>query len=95
MFAAWKILQHDKPDDFCIGSEKQYSVRQFVDKVAKKLEIKLFWRGFGLDEKAYDENGQTVISVDKRYFRPAEVDNLLSDSAKKLKNCLIGIINLR
>lgn len=82
MHAAWKILQHDKPDDFCIGSEKQYSVRQFVEKVATKLGLNIHWKGNGPEEKGLDQNGKTVISIDKRYFRPAEVDTLLSDTSK-------------
>jgi GDPmannose 4,6-dehydratase len=85
MNAAWKIIQHDKPDDFCIGSGSQYSVREFVEKVAFTLKIKINWEGKGINEIAKDNNGNTVIAIDKKYFRPTEVDNLLADYSKAKK----------
>lgn len=85
MNAAWKILQHDKPDDFCIGSGSHYSVRQFVEKVAFKLDIKINWEGEGINEVAKDDNGNTLVAIDKKYFRPTEVDNLLADYSKAKK----------
>ena len=74
-----------KPDDFCIGSETQYSVRDFVNKVANKLNIKIFWKGVGLNEKGYDQENNLVVSLDPRYFRPSEVDTLLADTNKAKK----------
>jgi GDPmannose 4,6-dehydratase len=83
--AMWKILQQKKPDDFVIATGKQFTVKQFVNLVCKELKIKIFWRGRGLNEKAYDDKGKIIIATDKKYFRPAEVDNLLGDSTKARK----------
>jgi GDPmannose 4,6-dehydratase len=60
----------------------QYSVRQFVDAAASELGIKLTWRGEGVDETATDQNGNVVVRVDPRYFRPTEVETLLGNPQK-------------
>lgn len=83
--AMWKILQQKKPDDFVIATGKQFTVKQFVNLVCKELKIKIFWKGRGINEKAYNDSGKVIIATDKKYFRPAEVDNLLGDSAKARK----------
>ena len=84
--AMWKILQQKKPDDFVISTGKQYSIKQFVNKVAKKLNFKLKWKGKGLKEKAIDlKNNQIIIECDKKYFRPLDVENLIGDSSKAKK----------
>lgn len=83
----WLMLQQDKPEDFIIATGEQYSVREFVNKAAKELVINIEWRGEGLAEKGYDENGNCIVAVDKRYFRPTEVETLLGD-ASKAKNKL-------
>ena len=80
--AMWKILQQRKPDDFVIATGKQYTVKQFINLVCKKLKIKITWRGKGINERAYDENGNVIIKIDKNYFRPTEVDTLLGDASK-------------
>jgi len=80
--AMWKMLQQKKPEDFVIATGKQYTVKQFINLVCKQLEIKIKWRGKGLKEKAYDDNGKTIIKIDKSYFRPTEVDSLLGDASK-------------
>ena len=80
--AMWKILQFKKPDDFVISTGKQYTIKQFVNFTAKKLGIKLRWKGKHINEKAYDQNGNMIIECNKRYFRPAEVNTLLGDSTK-------------
>ena len=80
--AMWKILQQRKPDDFVIATGKQYTVKQFINLVCKKLQIKIRWSGKGISEKAYDENGEVIIRIDKKYFRPTEVDTLLGDASK-------------
>ena len=79
------MLQNKKPDDFVICTGKQYSIRQFVDLVSKRLKIKLKWKGKDKKEKAYDEKGNCIIEVSKKYFRPAEVDTLMGDSSKAKK----------
>ena len=81
----WSMLQQKKPEDFVIATGKQSTVKNFVNLVAKKLEIKIKWKGKGINEKAVDENGKTVIACDKAYYRPLEVNNLLGDSKKARK----------
>jgi GDPmannose 4,6-dehydratase len=81
--AQWLMLQQDKPEDYVIASGEQHSVRTFVDRAAAELGMRLEWRGRGRDEHALDaEKGRTIVRVDPRYFRPAEVDTLLGDSSK-------------
>ena len=83
--AQWLILQQKKPDDYVIATGKQYSVKYFINLVAKELKMKIFWRGKGLNEKAYDENNNVIIECSKKYFRPSEVETLLGDSSKAKK----------
>jgi len=78
----WLMLQQEKPQDFVIATGQQYSVREFVKRCAKLLELDLIWQGSGVDEKAIDRNGKVIVSVDPRYFRPTEVDALLGDPTK-------------
>ncbi len=78
----WLMLQQEQPEDFVIASGAQYSVREFVDRVAKELGMNLNWLGEGVNEKGYDELGHCVVEVDPRYFRPAEVETLLGDASK-------------
>ena len=81
--AMWKILQQKKPDDYVIATGKQYSIRQFVNFVAKKLNFKIVWKGKGLNEIGYDVlNKKKIISVDKNYIRPLDVNTLLGNAAK-------------
>ena len=83
--AMWKILQHKKPDDFIIATGKQYSIKHFVNLVAKKLKMKLTWKGKDLKEKAYDEYNKPIVECDKNYFRPLDVNTLLGNSSKAKK----------
>jgi GDPmannose 4,6-dehydratase len=83
----WLMLQQEQAEDFVIASGVQYSVREFVDRAATELGIKLNWSGSGVDEKGYDEQGRCIVEVDPRYFRPTEVETLLGD-ASKAKNKL-------
>ncbi len=76
----WLMLQQKKPDDFVIATGIQHSVRDFINEAGNCLGIKIFWKGKGTEEKGYDENNNLIISVDKRYFRPTEVDTLLGNS---------------
>ena len=81
--AMWKILQYKQPDDFVISTGKQYSVRQFVNLVAKTIDLKLKWRGKGFNEKAINQdNDKVVLSIDKKYYRPLDVNSLLGNSKK-------------
>ena len=89
----WMMLQQDKPEDFVIATGRQYSVREFIQWTASELGIKLRFEGQGADERAYVHSiegssapalkpGDCVVSVDPRYFRPAEVETLLGDPGK-------------
>ena len=83
--AMWKMLQKKTPQDYVISTGKQYSVRNFVNLSLKELNIKYHWKGKGINEKCYDDNGNCIIACDKEYFRPLEVDTLLGDSTKARK----------
>lgn len=87
--AQWLMLQQDEPEDFVIASGQQHSVREFVNLVAKELEIDLEWSGKAENETARvrsaknaDLIGKTVIKIDPKLYRPAEVDTLLGDPTK-------------
>lgn len=81
--AMWLMLQQDAPDDFVIATGEQYSVKQFVEKCAPYFDMEIQWQGQGLDEIGIDiKTGKTVIRVDEKYFRPAEVQSLLGDASK-------------
>ena len=78
----WLMLQQEKPEDFVIATGLQYSVREFVQRCTEILDMKLTWSGSGVEEKAFDDKGRLVVSVDPRYFRPTEVESLLGDASK-------------
>jgi GDPmannose 4,6-dehydratase len=80
--AMWLMLQLPEPEDFVVATGVQYSVRAFVELAAKELGITVTWRGAGVEERGYDQGGRCIVAVDPRYFRPAEVDNLLGDASK-------------
>jgi len=78
----WLMLQQEQAEDFVIATGVQYSVRQFVEIAAGELGISIVWKGKGVDEKGYDEQGNCIVQVDPRYFRPTEVETLLGDPTK-------------
>jgi GDPmannose 4,6-dehydratase len=80
--AQWLMLQQKEPEDFVIATGEQHSVRDFVTLAGNALDIKISWRGSGLEEKGFDSAGRCVVAVDPRYFRPTEVDSLLGDATK-------------
>lgn len=80
--AMWLMLQQDKPEDFVIATGEQHSVRDFLNAVAKELNISLVWTGKGKEEKARDQDGKVRVAIDPRYFRPTEVETLLGDASK-------------
>ena len=84
-YAMWKILQQSKPDDFVIATGIQYSIKQFINFTAKKLNMKIVWKGKGKKEKAYNEFGRSIIECDENYFRPLDVNTLLGDARKARK----------
>ena len=84
--AMWKILQQRKPDDYVIATGKQYSIRQFINLVAKKLNLNIVWKGKGLNEKGYDtRTKKNIIFIDKNYIRPLDVNTLLGNASKARK----------
>ncbi len=81
--AMWLMLQQEKPDDYVIATGEQYSVKDFVNAAAPYFGFNIEWRGEGLDEFGFCLNtGRTVVKVNPKYFRPAEVETLLGDSTK-------------
>jgi len=81
--AMWMILQQDTPDDFVIATGEAHSVREFVEKAFKEVEIEIAWEGAGLNEVGRDaKTGHVLIKIDPRYFRPTEVEFLLGDPSK-------------
>ena len=81
--AQWLMLQQDEPQDFIIATGKQYSVRDFVVAAGAVLDLRIEWKGDGIDEVGIDTvSGRTLVRVDPRYFRPTEVDTLLGDATK-------------
>jgi len=81
--AQWLMLQQAVPEDFVIATGEQHSVREFVNRAATHLGMRLTWRGKGVDETAVNAaNGKLVVKVDPRYFRPTEVETLLGDASK-------------
>lgn len=78
----WLMLQQAQPEDFVIATGVQYSVRDFVNIAAKELGITITWQGKGVDETGTDQNGNVIVKVDARYFRPTEVETLLGDPTK-------------
>jgi len=92
----WKILQQKKPDDYVIATGLQYSVKFFVEQCCKFLGIQIYWQGKGLKEVAYIKDlktnrfptlvkGKKIIQVDKKYFRPHDVEYLRGDASKAIK----------
>ena len=82
----WLMLQADKPQDYVLATGNAISVREFCNLVFKELGIELIWSGSGIDELAKDQKGNTLIRIDKKYFRPTEVPFLLGDSSKAQKD---------
>ena len=76
------MLQQEQSEDFVIATGVQYSVRQFVDVAANELGIQITWQGHGVEETGTDHNGNVIVKVDPRYFRPTEVETLLGDPTK-------------
>ena len=79
----WRMLQYHEPEDFVLATNETYTVREFIQETFKCLEINIRWEGKDADEVGYDDaTGKAVIKIDKRYFRPTEVDLLIGDYSK-------------
>ena len=84
--AMWKMLQQKKPDDYVISTGKTFTIKDFVNRAAKKMNLNIKWIGKGIKEKAINiENKKVIIECRKRYFRPLEVDYLKGDASKAKK----------
>ncbi len=84
----WRIVQQEKPDDYVLATGESHSVREFIELAFSKVGRRIEWKGTGVDEVGLDAaNGEKLVEVDSRYFRPTEVDLLLGD-ASKAKNVL-------
>ena len=81
----WLMLQQNTPQDFVIATGEQHSVREFVEVAAQEIDICLHWEGYGQDEVGYDSEGNCIVRIDPRYFRPTEVDTLLGDASRAHK----------
>lgn len=83
----WLMMQAKKPDDYILSTNEAHSVREFVEESAKILNLKLEWKGKGINEKGVDKKtNKVIIEIDKNYYRPAEVDFLIGDYSKAKKN---------
>ena len=79
----WRILQHDKPEDFVLSTGEMHSVREFIEKSFSLRGFNIKWKGSGENEIGYDENtGRELIFIDPKYYRPTEVHELCGDSTK-------------
>lgn len=83
VYGMWLMLQQEHPDDYVLATGETHSVRDFVEEASKILGMDIVWEGTGLYEKGIDKNtGKTIIEIDPKYFRPAEVELLLGDATK-------------
>ena len=80
--AMWLMLQRDKPDDYVIATGENYSVREFLEQATEVLGIKINWKGENEEEVGHDQNNRKIISIDKKFFRPVEINRLVGDSSK-------------
>lgn len=82
----FRILQQPEPDDYVLATGEMHSVREFVELAFSKVGRRIEWRGNGVDETGVDSrNGDVLVRIDSRYFRPTEVDLLLGDPSKALR----------
>ncbi len=78
----WRMLQQVEPRDYVIATGEQHSVREFVELAASFLDMEINWDGTGADEKGVDRDGNVIVVVDPRYYRPTEVQSLLGDASR-------------
>ena len=78
----WRMLQQKEAKDYVIATGEQHSVREFVERSAGHLDMKITWEGYGAEERGTDQHGNVIVCVDPRYYRPTEVETLLGDASK-------------
>lgn len=82
----WLMLQQEEPDDFVLATGETHTVRYFIEKSAEYIDVKIEWKGKGVNEKGYNkESGELIVEIDPEYFRPTEVDLLIGDASKANK----------
>lgn len=82
----WRILQQPEPDDYVLATGETHTVREFVERAFAEVGITIGWKGADIEERGFDtKNGRTLVEIDRRYFRPTEVDLLLGDPSKAFK----------
>jgi GDPmannose 4,6-dehydratase len=87
VYAMWLMLQADKPQDYVIATGEQHSVREFVEISAKYFGFDIEWQGTGTDEIGIDKNtGKTIVKINPKFFRPAEVETLLGNPLKAIND---------
>jgi GDPmannose 4,6-dehydratase len=83
VYGMWQMLQNEQPDDYILATNETHSVREFVEIAGKNIGFDIVWQGKGIDEKGIDRyTNKTLIEIDPKYFRPAEIDILLGDYSK-------------
>ena len=82
VYGMWMMLQQDNPDDYVLATGETHSIKEFVELACKECGWNITWVGEGVNEKGISDNGLTIIEVDEKYYRPAEVDVLLGDYTK-------------
>ncbi|MHB8372982.1 MAG: GDP-mannose 4,6-dehydratase [Thermoplasmataceae archaeon] len=82
----WQMLQHDKPDDFVLGTGELHTVREFTEEAFRIAGINLHWEGTDINEIGRSDDGKILVKVNKKFFRPLESDNYLADYSKAKKN---------
>jgi GDPmannose 4,6-dehydratase len=86
VYAQWLMLQQDKPEDYVIATGETHTVREFAQLAFKEVDIDIEWQGKGINEKGVDvDTGKILVEVDKKYFRPSEVELLMGDPSKAEK----------
>lgn len=84
--AMWRMLQQDSPDDYVVATGEMHSVREFIEKSFRVLDIEVAWEGSGKDERGIDRStGKVIVKIDPRYYRPTEVEQLMGDATKARK----------
>lgn len=85
VYGMWQMLQQDKPDDYVLATGEMHSVREFVERSFNEVDIKITWKGEGVNEKGYHaETNEVLVEIDEKYFRPTEVELLLGDPKKAM-----------
>lgn len=86
VYGMWLMLQQDKADDYVLATGETHTVKEFVEAAAEACGIRIYWKGEGENEVGNTESGKTIVAIDKRYYRPAEVDVLLGNPSKANEN---------